>query len=76
LKLIKIQHGRAKMGEKKKKRGKKGAKNPVVTFADQYDDDELLRPFRNGVPPLDELPKRSNLKEKHGTGKLFVRRLS
>lgn len=53
------------MGEKKKKKGKKSDKNTIVTFADQYDDDELLRPFKSGVPPLDELPKKSNLKDKN-----------
>ena len=57
------------MGEKKKKKGKRGDKNTVVTFADQYDDDELLRPFKSGVPPLDELPKKSNLREKHSSSK-------
>ena len=53
------------MGGKKKKKERKGEKNTIVTFADQYDDDELLRPFKSGVPPLDQLPKKSNLKEKH-----------
>ena len=64
------------MGEKKKKKGKKSDKNTIVTFADQYDDDELLRPFRSGVPPLDELPKKSNLKDKNAGTRNKVRRVS